>query len=376
MDLSVIIVSYNVKYFLEQCICSVKRATQSLEAEVFVVDNNSSDGSIEFLRQGFPFVHFISKEENTGFAKANNTALQKASGRNILFLNPDTILAEDSLIRSIAFLEKIPGAGALGIRMIDGGGSFLKESKRGFPTAWTSFCKMSGLTAAFPSSRIFARYYMGYLAERENHVVEALSGAFMLVKKEVLKKTGGFDERFFMYAEDIDLSYRIQEAGYQNIYFSESTIIHFKGESTYKNARYVKLFYLAMIQYVQKHTKGLTSILFTALLGLVLKARTTIALVTAAIKGGQQNDYEAPTHFAVRGDVDSIKEISSLVLIKEGSDDIIYCTGNQFSNAQMIGEMEEQSGKKNFFVHTYNTQSIIGSSLKDKQGISMSGSSK
>lgn len=373
MDLSVIIVSYNVKYFLEQCLCSVKKAFQSLEIEVFVIDNNSSDGTLAYLQQKFPFVIFTGNMENAGFSKANNMALKKASGRYVLFLNPDTIVPEDCFTRTVSFMDKNLLAGALGVKMIDGGGRVLKESKRGFPSVWASFCKMTGLTKAFPSSKIFAAYYMGHLSENENQVVEALSGAFMMVRREVLDKTGGFDERFFMYAEDIDLSYRIQQVGYQNFYFSETTILHFKGESTRKDAQYVRLFYQAMVQFVQKHYNGFSSVLLVLVLNMLAGIKTLLYLFGSPYKENQQTSLKTPLNFAVIGDSDSIKEVSSFIPIKEGSENIIYCTGSNFSIIQMIEEIQTQSRKKNVFIHADNSHSIIGSRSKDRQGIILNG---
>ena len=373
MDLSVIIVSYNVKYFLEQCLCSVKKAFQSLETEVFVIDNNSSDGTVDYLQQEFPFITFISNQENIGFSRANNLALKKATGRYVLFLNPDTIIPEDCFVRTISFLDNNPRAGALGVKMIDGGGNYLKESKRGFPTIWASFCKMSGLTKAFPSSWIFARYYMGHLSENENQEVEALSGAFLMVKKEVLDKTGGFDERFFMYAEDIDLSFRIKQAGYQNHYFSETTILHFKGESTRKDARYVQLFYQAMIQFVHKHYRGFSSVLLALLLHFIAGVKTLFSFLVLPSGKKQQPSLNTSLIFAAKGDSDSIKEVSSYVSLGERAENIIYCTGSRFSNIQMIEEIQKQTRKKRVFIHACNSQSIIGSGSKDRQGIILSG---
>ncbi|HLL44577.1 MAG TPA: glycosyltransferase family 2 protein, partial [Segetibacter sp.] len=257
MQLSIIIVSYNVKYFLEQCLCSVQKAIEHLKAEVWVVDNASLDNSIVYLQPMFPLVKFIANFRNTGFAKANNQALFQCRGKYVLFLNPDTLLAEDSLIKCIAFMEKNEEAGALGIRMIDGSGTFLPESKRSFPSPLTSFYKLAGLNALFPASKIFSRYSLTYLDEYKNHEVDVLSGAFMLAKKNMLVELKGFDEDFFMYGEDIDLSYRIQKLGFKNYYFSESTIIHFKGESSRKGSlKYVKMFYLAMSIFVKKHYVG------------------------------------------------------------------------------------------------------------------------
>lgn len=255
MLLSVVIVNYNVKHFLEQCLASVEHAVgNNIDAEIIVVDNHSTDNSIEYLKGRFPHVKFIANKENAGFAKACNRGLREAAGRYILFLNPDTIVPEDCFEKCIAFLESHADAGALGIRMLDGSGRFLKESKRSFPSPLTSFYKLSGLAALFPKSKIFSKYHLGNLSEYQNHEVEVLAGAFMMIPKNILDQTGGFDESFFMYGEDIDLSFRIRERGYKNYFFAESSIIHFKGESTRKGGlNYVRMFYSAMSAFVSKH---------------------------------------------------------------------------------------------------------------------------
>lgn len=275
MQLSIIIVNYNVKYFLEQCLFSVLKACRNIQAEVIVVDNSSTDGSRQLLEQKFPSVYFTWNTNNTGFSKANNQALQNAKGEYILFLNPDTIVPEDCFEKCITFLKATPEAGALGIKMIDGSGVFLKESKRAFPGPLTSVFKLSGLSKIFPHSRTFARYHLGHLSENETHEVDVLAGAFMFIPKKVLSEVGSFDETFFMYGEDVDLSYRIQKAGYKNYYFAESTIIHFKGESTKKGSlNYVRLFYSAMSLFVKKHYSGTKAGVFNFLIqsGIFLRA--------------------------------------------------------------------------------------------------------
>lgn len=242
---------------MEQCLYAVTAALQGIAGEVIVVDNGSTDGSRAYFEKGFPGVRFIFSEENLGFARANNLALKEAQGEYILFLNPDTIVAEDSFRKCLDFFGSKEDAGALGVKMIDGNGRFLKESKRAFPDPKTSLYKLSGLTSLFPRSKVFARYYLGHLGEDAIHEVEVLAGAFMMVKRHVLDVTGGFDEDFFMYGEDIDLSYRIREAGFRNYYFPETVIIHFKGESTKKGSiDYVKMFYKAMSVFAKKHYGG------------------------------------------------------------------------------------------------------------------------
>jgi len=370
MDLSVIIVNYNVKYFLEQCLCSLRHAIGSSKTEVIVVDNNSTDGSVAYLSEKFSFARFIINKSNDGFAKANNQALEQSSGRYILFLNPDTIIPEDCFTKCISFIESKPDAGALGIRMIDGSGNFLKESKRGFPSPWVSFCKMSGLTSLFPSSRIFASYYLCNLSSTQNQKIEALSGAFMLIEKEVLQITGGFDERFFMYAEDIDLSYRIKKSGLENYYYSESTIIHFKGESTTKDAHYLKLFYKAMGQFVQKHYSGITSSLWVPFLQAGIWLRSSMATITQSkAKNGLQ---QIPDHYTVIGDNSSCQEVKNREATVSDSENIVYCTGEQFSYRQLIKEIEARAPGKNIFIHGKDTGSIVGSGSKNERGIGIS----
>ena len=256
------------------------RACKNIEAEIIVVDNNSTDGSKEFLPPEFTSVKFIWNNDNTGFAKANNQALAIAKGDYILFLNPDTIVPEDCFEKCIQFFQTHNTAGALGVRMIDGAGKFLKESKRAFPSPLTSLYKLSGLTKLFPHSKTFSRYHLGHLSEQENHEVDVLAGAFMMIPKKILDSTGSFDETFFMYGEDVDLSYRIQKAGFKNYYFAQSTIIHFKGESTKKGSlNYVRLFYNAMRLFVKKHYSGSRAGVFNFLIqtGIFLRAVLTVA---------------------------------------------------------------------------------------------------
>ena len=285
MQLSIIIVNYNVKYFLEQCLHSVQRATTGIEAEVIVVDNNSTDGSVEYLRELFKDVHFLPKTCNAGFAKACNDGMATAKGEYILFLNPDTILAEDSLHKCLNFFKQHTHAGALGVRMIDGRGVFLKESKRSFPSPVTSLFKLFGASVAFPHSKTFGRYHLGHLDEHQNHEVDVLAGAFIMLPKMVLDKVGSFDETFFMYGEDVDLSYRIQKSGYKNFYSAESTIIHFKGESTKRGSlNYVRLFYSAMSIFVKKHYGGARGWGFQAAIQTAIWIRALVAALAKGIK--------------------------------------------------------------------------------------------
>jgi O-antigen biosynthesis protein len=285
MDLSVVIVNYNVKHFLEQCLHSVVNASKQFETEVFVVDNNSVDGSCAMIREKFPWVKLIENKYNAGFSKANNQALKIATGKYCLLLNPDTVIEEGTFKKCIAFMEIHPEAGALGVKMIDGKGNFLPESKRALPTPKVAFYKIFGLAWLFPKSKIFGQYHLGYLDKDKTHEVEILSGAFMFLRKEALNKTGLLDEDFFMYAEDIDLSYRMIKAGYKNYYFPESTIIHYKGESTKKGSiNYVVVFYNAMVIFARKHFSEKNARSFSRLINLAIYFRAGLAISRRFVK--------------------------------------------------------------------------------------------
>ncbi len=280
MDISVVIVNYNVKHFLEQCLHSVEKSLESLQGEVFVVDNNSVDGSCQMVRQKFPYVHLIENKDNVGFAKANNQAIKLSKGRYVLILNPDTFVQEDTLKKCIEFCDNKPKAGGLGVKMIDGKGRFLPESKRSLPTPEIAFYKIFGLSALFPRSQKFGKYHLGHLNKDETNKVEILAGAFMMIRKTVLDKIGYLDEAFFMYGEDIDLSYRIIQAGYDNYYFPESTIIHYKGESTKKGSiNYVMVFYKAMIIFANKHFSAKKAWLYRILINIAIYFRASIGII-------------------------------------------------------------------------------------------------
>ncbi len=277
LTLSVIIVNYNVKYLLEQCLYAVGKAIGTMDAEVFVVDNHSSDKSILYLKPLFPWVIFLENEQNTGFSKANNRALSLSRGKYILFLNPDTLIPENCFTYCIRFFEKTPQAGALGLRMLNGKGKFLPESKRAFPSPLTSLFKLAGLAALFPASGYFNHYGLGAYDKTKNQEVAVLAGAFMMVKKKILEKTGGFDESFFMYGEDVDLSCRIRQAGFKNYYLGKICMLHFKGASSLpKNRQTVRLFYRAMVLFVHKYYRD-RSILYRTCLVSAIQARAMLA---------------------------------------------------------------------------------------------------
>lgn len=417
LHLSIIIINYNVKYFLEQCLCAIHKAIEHFNAEVWVVDNASTDGSIGYLKPMFPWVKFTENAENVGFAKANNQALLQCAGKYVLFLNPDTLISEDSLTKCIAFLQKEQKAGALGVRMIDGSGTFLPESKRSFPSPLTSFYKLTGISRLFPSSKIFSRYSLAYLNEFENHEVDVLSGAFMLARKDILLDLNGFDEDFFMYGEDIDLSYRIQKLGYKNFYFSESTIIHFKGESTRKGSlRYIKMFYQAMSIFVKKHYAGrsarvlrlfiqtaillragvsaiITKVSLKALIPSANAANTTVKLKRVkaqaekqylTIIAGSEDEYDEVKNLLANAGLKAwitgrasangqcgnafctVDDLPSFVR-NNSVERIIFCHG-ELQYSDIIKRFQDLPNNISVRFHTRGTRSIVGSNSKDTTG--------
>jgi GT2 family glycosyltransferase len=256
MDLSVIIVSYNVRKYLSECLLSVRKASEGLNCEIIVVDNNSEDGSAEMIMKEFPEVRLIINTVNSGFAAANNKAIRLSAGKYILLLNPDTLVGTDTFSLCLDFMKNHPDAGALGVRMISGDGKFLPESKRAIPTPLKAFYKISGLSALFPDSKLFNGYYLPDIDSTETSVTEAVSGAFMFLNKDSLAIAGLLDEDFFMYGEDIDLSYRIMKAGFTNYYYPEVQIVHYKGRSTTRNGfTDISHFYRAMRIYSEKRNR-------------------------------------------------------------------------------------------------------------------------
>ncbi len=284
--ISVIIVNYNVEFFLEQCLNSVQKALNNINGQVFVVDNNSIDGSVDMVERKFPHYNLIANKDNKGFSKANNQAILLSDAEYILLLNPDTVVEEDTFSKVIDFMDNHPEAGGLGVRMLDGKGKFLPESKRGLPTPKVAFYKIFGLSKIFPKSKKFGQYHAGHLSEFETNEIDILSGAFMLMRSEALDKVGLLDEAFFMYGEDIDLSYRIQKGGYKNYYYPETRIIHYKGESTKKSSvNYVFVFYRAMIIFAEKHFSQKNAKLFSFLINAAIYFRAFLAISSRFIKG-------------------------------------------------------------------------------------------
>ncbi|MBX2923090.1 MAG: glycosyltransferase family 2 protein [Chitinophagaceae bacterium] len=392
MLLSVIIVSYNAKYFLEHCLLSVLKAGRNITMEVIVVDNHSIDNSRDYLQPAFPQVKFTWLNDNIGFGKACNLGLMQATGQYILFLNPDTIVPEDCFEKCIGFSGSQPHAGGLGVRMTDGRGVFLKESKRGFPSLWVSLLKLSGIGSLFPRSRFFAGYYMGHLPENEINKIDILSGAFMFIPARVLQVTGGFDEAFFMYGEDIDLSFRIQKAGYENYYYPDITIVHFKGESTVKTSRkYVYTFYNAMRIFIRKHYPYFLSVLYSFLVTLAMLAAAIITTGRNVFNRRTQiTDSQTPESFVINGTEEELENVKPILLSSYGKQggiqlykmpemktgrrqetrDMIICEGF-FSFKEIIRKLPLLATLYRVWFHADKSRSIITSDSKDGRGITI-----
>jgi N-acetylglucosaminyl-diphospho-decaprenol L-rhamnosyltransferase len=381
MKLSIIIVSFNVKYFLEQCLHSVEAACKNIETEIFVIDNASHDNTVEYLQPKFPFVKFIRNDLNEGFAKANNKALHAAKGEYILYLNPDTIIAEDTLLNCVQFLNKNKNAGAIGVKLIDGSGNFLPESKRAFPSIIASFFKMSGLASLFSRSAFFNRYALGNLDENIMHEVDILPGAFFMASRNILLQLNGFDEDFFMYGEDIDLSYRIKQAGYKNYYLGNLSIIHFKGESVQTNKTdYVKNFYEAMKIFTRKHYNKQSAIFLNITIAL------SQMIASAKHRFLSTKKEKNNSHFLLVGnDADttsaekillhynkSFQKINSLNQLNKTSlsktnPAIVFCIGN-LSYTETISFIQKNKNKYAYFWHKANSKSITGSNYSSTSG--------
>ncbi len=404
MKLSVIIVNYNVKYFLEHCLNAVSKACKNIEAEIIVVDNASTDGSRSFLEARFSNVKFIWNETNLGFSKANNLGLKFTTGEYTLFLNPDTIVPEDCFEKCIDFFETHADCGAIGVKMIDGSGNFLKESKRSFPTPAASFYKLTGLHKLFPTHKKFAAYYAGHLSESNTASVEVLSGAFMMVSDKMLKRVKGFDEDFFMYGEDIDLSYRIKKTGFKNYFFAETTIIHFKGESTQKNnPEYAARFYGAMKLFVQKHyqeNKWQQKIL---LMAIATGKKITETKRKSKEKFQKKQINPKPASLLIIADQIRFNEMIQQIRFSEkpfvisgrittnNRDDnpqsgqihqieqviekekinYLLCCENGLSYQDIIELFVKHHKKTEFLIHAQNCSSIIGSSNKENNGMAI-----
>jgi N-acetylglucosaminyl-diphospho-decaprenol L-rhamnosyltransferase len=378
MDLSIIIVNYNAKYFLEQCLHSIDRAVKNIEAEIILVDNHSSDQSLEWIKPRFPKITCIANGENLGFARANNQALAVSRGKQVLFLNPDTIVGEECIRNCLQFAEKQGGLGAIGLRMIDGSGRFLAESKRGLPMPSAAFYKLFGLSSLFPSSTHFNSYYQPAVEEKNIQSIDVLAGAFMMVNRTLLESLGGFDERFFMYGEDIDLCYRIKLKGLRNYYLGNETIIHFKGESTIRDIAHVEQFYKAMEQFLDKHFQDRYSAIQLRLIHSGIRFRKLLAHIFRK-RNSSGTGIPSMLNTVLVGDKDSCAKLSlkfSSFELREvekisAARAIIFCEGEEFPYSRIIEYMQEHPGEKIYRIHSNGSDSIVGSDSKDQRGQSL-----
>lgn len=383
MQLSVIIVSYNVSHYLMQCLDSVERATRGIESEVWVVDNASTDDSVARVRERYPSVLMMANTENVGFARANNMAIRQATGDYILLLNPDTIVGETTLHQCLRFMQKTPKAGALGVHMLNRDGTFAPESRRGLPTPATSFYKMSGLARLFPRNRRFGRYHMLYLDEQQPSRIDVISGAFFLARAKALAQVGCLDEDYFMYGEDVDLSYRLLCAGWENWYFP-ADILHYKGESTQKTSfRYVRNFYNAMLIFFRKHFAKryplATIIVLPAIVSLaateilVRKFKTTFSAFCDRCKricsrSHTDSNYNETIFFIGRhnllDNVDTLVKTAGYTPVHQFSERVTYCVfdAEAMTYEDMFDFITKQ-GEKDFRAHLgiyhHSTNTII-----------------
>lgn len=399
LKLSVIIVNYNVKYYLDQCIRSVLRAFVLMHtpAEIIVVDNHSADGSVDYLEQRYPqklypMVRFVRSAHNLGFARANNIAIRQSRGEYVLLLNPDTIVGEDVLKASVDFMDAHEDAGAVGVRMLGAQGRRAMESRRGLPTPMVSFFKMLGFCNRWPHHRLFGKYYMGYLPWDEPCQIEVVSGAYCMLRRKALDEVGLLDEDFFMYGEDIDLSYRVLKGGYHN-YYLPVDILHYKGESTQKSSfRYVHVFYEAMLIFFRKHYSGMTFLLslpiktaiyakaLMALVGMLSeRMRKSLGFFAPSAEGaqhyvfvGSQEMQDACREIARRLGLDAefhdseVQEDKSEATWNEKNDNVLVLDADSMSYADMLKRMSRLSDMNvNVTLGTYSKE--IGKIITDRE---------
>ena len=399
LKLSVIIVNYNVKYYLDQCIRSVLRAFEEMNtpAEIIVVDNHSADGSVDYLEQRypqklFPMVRFVRSAHNLGFARANNIAIRQSRGEYVLLLNPDTIVGEDALKASVDFMDVHEDAGAVGVRMLGAQGRRAMESRRGLPTPMVSFFKMLGFCNRWPHHRLFGKYYMGYLPWDEPCQIEVVSGAYCMLRRKALDVVGLLDEDFFMYGEDIDLSYRVLKGGYHN-YYLPVDILHYKGESTQKSSfRYVHVFYEAMLIFFRKHYSGMTFLLslpiktaiyakaLMALVGMLSdRMRKSLGFFAPSAEGAQHYVFvgslemqDACRDIARRLGLDAefhdseVQEDRSEATWSEKNDNVLVLDADSMSYADMLKRMSRLSDMNvNVTLGTYSKE--IGKIITDRE---------
>lgn len=367
MKLSVVILNYNVRYFLEQCLRSVQIAIESLDAEIIVIDNDSKDDSCEMVKTIFPNVILIENKENVGFSKANNQAVAVAKGEYVCILNPDTAVAEDTFHLAIQYSEGIENIGALGVYLMDGTGNFLPESKRNLPTPKVSLMKLAG----------FSQQYYSELKETSQGEVEVLVGAFMLIKRAVYNEVGGFDEDYFMYGEDIDLSYKITQAGYKNHYLGSTTILHYKGESTQKDEVYFDRFYGAMHIFYRKHFNKNFVLESAVSVGVAVAKKASTFSSSKKPKAAVEpnNNYFLTENsglvskFNKVSGVESQKVSRKLVQELNIKDSLVVIDAEYLSYGEIFSLMKQLKGKNNRFrIRPPGCEFIIGSDQSDEKG--------
>ena len=369
MQLSVIILNYNVRYFLEQCVLSVQKALINLDAEIIVVDNNSSDDSCAMMKRLFPNIKLIENKENVGFPKGNNMAVAEAKGEYICILNPDTVVAEDTFdkIFKARLRARNPKTGIIGCKLIDGTGNFLPESKRGVPSPWVAFTKIFGL---YKFSNFFGKYYAQHISENQSGKVAILVGAFMVLKRDLYLQVGGFDENCFMYSDDIDLSYMIQKLGKENFYFHETSVIHYKGESTVRDENYLKRFREAMQFFYKKHFKK--SLIFDVMMQVgsfvftVFKQKqqkNTVRNIDKYVVFSKKN-----LHLNLSKSVEYLTDFKQFETNENLNIEVVFDV-NSFSFAEIIDFMEKNKSK-NITFKNYISQSnyLIGSNNANDRG--------
>ncbi len=360
MKLSIVILNYNVRYFLDLCLQSVQAAIANIDAEIIVVDNNSLDDSCEMVKQNHPQVKLIENKENSGFSSGNNIGVAQAKGEYICILNPDTVVAEDTFTQILDFAEKQEKLGAIACRLIDGSGNFLPESKRNVPVVRVAFQKMIGKSK---------NYYSNHLKEDEVGEIDILVGAFMFLKRSVYNEVKGFDQDYFMYGEDVDLSYKILKAGYQNYYFGETTVIHYKGESTLKDAEYAKRFYGAMQIFYEKHFKS--NIFFDAIVWLgiqfAIRFRKAPTVAVKAVNNYAVFSYNKDAAFLKNLPVDAY-QIADVKNVKANAE--VIFDANTMSYKEIIEHIIdlEKNNTHTFKIIPKRANFIIGSNDSQNRG--------
>ena len=381
MQLSVVILNYNVRYFLEQCLLSVQEAIVSIDAEIIVVDNNSSDESVLMMKEKFADVKLIENKKNFGFPKGNNIGVRQAKGKYICVLNPDTIVAEDTFTKILAFAERQNNLGIIGCKLIDGTGKFLPESKRGIPSPWVAFTKIFGLYKIFPKNKLFNRYYAQHLNENETGKVDILVGAFMFLERKLYEDLNGFDEKCFMYADDIDLSYRALQMGKENFYFHETVVLHYKGESTIKDEKYMKRFQEAMNFFYQKHFKK------SQFFSIFIRIGAFLFSIAKMFQGKPKENLLPESYFLYSENENFAKKLASILenkvaflefkgekmvnscLILKGKKAEIILDNHYISFKKCIEIIETLKDKRvTFKIFPKNTGFIIGSNSRNDRG--------